>query len=233
MALSSLIWGILANAIWLAYIFALFYLKGKVKLPKWIIFVGAFFLIFIWMDSVDGYQRKKEIASIDPALRAYFTQKADHLYTSLYSLNSLDSLNSLNRDSLTYPQDLELKGKFLGVSRDADLAKTELEFRLNDELKKHDQYTTNKDSLDYIVVALTYWETDSYERGATCSTEMADVFVIDYKTDSIVKKAKLDANKNPFAITSNSRYGTPHNTIPLGGEELYDAVFNSAPQESY
>ena len=231
MALSSLIWGILANAIWLAYIFAYFYLKGKVKLPKWIIFVGAFFLFFIWMGSVDGYQRKKEIASIDPALRAYFTQKADHLYTSLYSLDS--PLNLLNWDSLTYPQDLELKGKFLGVSRDADLAKTELEFRLNDELKKHDQYTTNKDSLDYIVVALTYWETDSYERGATCSTEMADVFVIDYKTDSIVKKAKLDTNKNPFAITSNSRYGTPHDKMILKGEELYDAVFNSAPQESY
>lgn len=161
-------------------------------------------------------QHEREYAALDNGLKQYFHDKIAELSKGYSTIT--DSLNSGK----------DLEGKFIGIVRNEDNGSTALEFRLNEELKKHSQYTANPDSLDYVVVLLPYWSTDYYGRGSdsSCSTEMATAYILDYKTDSIVKIIRFDTDKNPYSIKVR-RYHDSNRRIPLKGEELYNGIMKT------
>ena len=162
-------------------------------------------------------QHEREYAALDDGLKQYFHDK-------IAELLKVDSDTTVT-EKLNLRKNLE--GKFIGIIRNEDDRSAGLEFRLNEELKKHSQYTTNPDSLDYVVFLFSYWDTDYYEgrRGHeyTCSTEMGIAYILDFKTDSIVKITRFDTNKNPSSFWVE-RYGENNWRYPLEGEELYNGI---------
>ena len=209
---------IILTVLWLAYICAFFYYKGKIKFPKWIIIVGAVILAFAWFINHETYLQQKEWAEIDEGLKKYFVEKTKDL-----SYVSADSIHKEYSNPLT--------GKMIAVILDDEKNETILDYRLNDELKKNDKYTTYPDSLDYVIVILPYWHTDFYQGNNTSLTEMANVFVLDYKADTIVKTRNFNENKNPFAVRREEHSSGSSEMHHLTGEELYKGIIYNQEQE--
>ena len=159
-------------------------------------------------------QKQKEYAELDARLRQYCDNKINELYNAY--------------DTIHVDYDKELDGKMIAFIRNNTYGTTELEYRLNDELKKHNQFTTDPDSIDYVVILLPHWKTDYYgtSQSSSCSTEMANAYVLDYKTDRIVKTIKFDEDKNPYVLTvrSRSKYSSVEYKRRLEEEELYNGI---------
>ena len=166
---------------------------------------------------------KKEFAALDAGLKQYLNDKKMELFVSQ---------DSIATDYFRYHKYLEydkvLEGKFLAIIRDDNDGETKLEYRLNEELRNHNQYTLSPNSLDYVVVLFPRWDTDYYRGGGSFSstTEMATAYVVDYKADTIVKIREFDTDKNPFAIQVNKRAISHNEKHNLKGEELYNGVMN-------
>lgn len=181
-----------------------------------IVIVGCIFSCFVLCscNHEKSYaQKQKEYAELDARLRQYCDNKIKEL---------------LLKDYMHVDYEKRLDGRMIALIRNDTYGTTELEYRLNDELKKHNQFTTNPDSIDYVVLLLPHWETDYYgpSKNSSCSTEMADAYVLDYKANRIVKTVKFDENKNPFVLTvrSRSKYSSVEAKRCLEGEELYNGI---------
>ena len=211
---------IILTIILLAYFFAIFYFKGKRKLPKWIVFVGVLVVWFAWHTNYDTYKKQKEWVEMDEGLKKYFTEKTNDLLL-------------VPADSIVEGNDKVLEGKMIAVIQDDEKKEARLEHRLNDKLKEFGKFTSNPDSLDYVIFLLPYWHTDYYSGGNTSLTEMANVFVLDYKADSVVKTVTFDENKNPFFVTRNKRSGGSSETHNLRDDELYDGIIYNNKRDYY
>ena len=124
--------------------------------------------------------------------------------------------------------DKELDGKIIAITRDEETTKIKvlLDSRLNDQLKKENKYTANPDSLDYVIIILPYWKTDSYGTFAKSysSTEMANVIILDFKADTIAGTMDFNENKNPASMTVKKSDISEHQYIYLKSDELYDGI---------
>ena len=101
----------------------------------------------------------------------------------------------------------------------------ELDSRLNDELKKHGQYSDNPEDLDYVVCYYKNWKSDSYYGNggvAFCRTENAFVVFVDFKRQEIVDTVNILINRNPESLTT-TQFGSEN--IELSEEEVYQFVF--------
>ena len=120
-----------------------------------------------------------------------------------------------------------IKKDFKAIAFIQDTDGVMMEERLNEELKKRDQYTKDAEELDYLVLFFQDWNSDLYtsDRGgfSTCRTEIGFFEIIDYKSNEVVDTFSINRNANPESFTSTSEYGGK--SIPLTSEELYDAVF--------
>ena len=101
------------------------------------------------------------------------------------------------------------------------------EERLNDELKRRDQYTAEAKDLDYLVIFFQDWKTDLYSsnsgRFGTCSTENGFIEVIEFKSSEVIDTVSITRDANPSSFTSSSEYGGK--TIELQPGELYNIAF--------
>lgn len=190
---------------WASMIGKLFSLK---MLPLIII------LIIILWTKLD-YRTIKEdayYASIDPALRAYFEEL----------------MESNAQPQKVNMQPLRSEFKAIAITSDTINKTILLEKRLNDEFKKHGQYTIDPDSLDYIICFFQQWKKDDYigSEGigmATCETENAFIRIVDQKRHEVVDTIIIDINRNPEHLTvETNQFGFGSKTITLSPEELYN-----------
>lgn len=178
----------------------------------------AFFVMILCACSSEKShaEKRKEYAALDAKIRYYCEDKISELGHNNPAANNVDN-------------NMELSGKMFSVILNYIDGDIELEYRLNEGLKKHNQYTENPDSLDYVIVLLSLWKTDYYGRGhdVSSSTEMAEVYVWDYKADTLVKKVNFDQNKNPYMV-SVRKYHSEDKKIPLEEDELYEGIVKAS-----
>lgn len=209
------------STLWVAYIFAYFFFKSKVKLPRWIIWFGGIALFAIWSFWVANRSVEKEEAQNKQEYDKIDTDLKDYLSEKLYDYSSMSKIPQINIDK-------ELDGKIIAITRDEETTKikVQLESKLNDRLKKENKYTTNPDSLDYVVIILPYWKTDSYGtmKNVHSHCEMANVIILDYKADTIAGTIVFNENKNPDSITVKRNSPGEDRYLFLEADELYDGI---------
>ena len=212
---------LLISLLWLVCIIVYFLLHNKPffhnakNWVKWLIMIGAIILFLQWKDDIKAYKNvvaMRDYAAIDEGLRQFVEQKGNELSYS-DQLNGFRS-GKLNGKMIAF--EIELMGNHL------------LENRINNQLKKHDQFSSNPDSIDYVILFLSHWETAYYDNHCSSSTEMANVYVVDYKTDSIVSIVNFYRNKNsrPTNLRIKRRSKGVHEKHELEDEELYYGIVN-------
>jgi len=201
--------------------------KGKAsllgKLFSFKMFTLLLILIIAMWTQLNYGRIKKEayFASINPELRALFDKlmaMPPELKSGYYDVSSKVKLNL---------QPLKSQFKALAITYDTIHKRVCLEERLNDQLKKNDQYSIDLNSLDYIICFFQQWKTDHYftDGGsmAVCETENAFIQIFDPKRFQVVDTVRIEQNLNPEVLSVEvNQFGFGSESITLTSEELYE-----------
>ena len=223
---------IIITAVWLC-ISVVFFLwkKNRACAPAIFVFGGIALLAFVWPHwavNIGDFKAavlekadQKEFNALAPELRAHLNNVAKNMMDYYYA------------DTVINPDKL-LDGKFIAItfSRDDDTTiVATLEHRINEALKENNQYCTSANELDYVVMFIQKIEYDTYGRNdkSSVTTEQANVYVLDFKTDSIVKAVSFMPS-NPYSIQVR-KFHDEHYERMLSKGDLYIGVMRTEDEK--
>ena len=223
---------IIITAVWLCLSVAFFFWKkNRGCAPAIFVFGGIALLAFVWPHwavNIGDYKAEvlekadqKEFNALAPELRAHLNNVAKNMMDYYYT------------DTVINPDKL-LDGKFIAItfSRDDDTTiVATLEHRINEALKEHNQFCTVANELDYAIVFYSSGDYDKYGRNGHSSvyTEQGTAFVVDFKTDSIVKVVQF-MPENPYSIQVKKHHEA-HYEYMLSKEDLYIGVMRTEDEK--
>ncbi len=225
---------IIITAVWLCLSVAFFFWKkNRGCAPAIFVFGGMALLAFVWphwTTNIGDYKaevldrvNQEEWQSLDPQLRLRLNDVVK-LTQPLYN----------NSDTVINPDKL-LDGKFIAVTYNHNTSDTTmvstLEHRINEALKEHNQFCTVANELDYAIVFYSSGDYDKYGRNGHSSvyTEQGTAFVVDFKTDSIVKVVQF-MPENPYSIQVKKHHEA-HYEYMLSKEDLYIGVMRTEDEK--